>query len=423
MLITDPTLINSPYTTLLNEKCPQRKYLRHNLTSWLRCNKNKGKDISVKIMNPEFKFKHESLNLKKLSYNNEEVNEYEINRLEDALEVIRKLKLKVLEYEETNNDNIESSLKIIDELKAENEFYKKKLLENYEMIDKYEEKYGDGAVLGEYTNSILGKFEKKCAMKKIFSILKNNLRKKKVFREKHKNFQRNVEFVLKIKSFLSLQKNVMIEKFSHKLQMKRLFILFKNGFYSMKTNLNLNRLSHKYNQIKRTIRLIYYFKILRINIGNKKVNTIFSKKGLSFYFSRKKRTIFDVLKYNVYFNKEKGISRQITVNVTKSPKQNGVGFMNFLKDTNCLDAEPEIKEKKFKALKVFRQLYDVNKALNKNLTERNQFLFNNRKKILLFYIKLWKSVSGNCYNVASFSEKVKLYYYSTFINNCKENSR
>ncbi len=359
MLITDPTLLNSPYTTLLNEKCPQRKYIRHNLTSWLKCNKNKGRDISVKIMNPELKYKPENLNLKKLSYNNEEVNEFEINRLEDALEVIRKLKLKVLEYEETNNENIESSLKIIDELKAENEFFKKKLLDNYEILDKYEEKYGDAAVLGEYTNSILEKFEKKFAMKKIFSLLKNNLRNQKIFREKYINFKRNVDFVSKIKSFLSLQKNVMIEKFSHKLHMKRLYILYKNAFFSLKTNMHLKKLSNKYNQIKRTIRLIYYFKILRINIGNEKVNSIYSKKGLSFYFSRKKRNVFDILKYNVYFNKEKGISRPQLNKHNNIVREKCLGFMNFLKDTNSLDADPEIKEKKFKALKVFRQLYDV----------------------------------------------------------------
>jgi len=35
MIIEDQNLLNSPYTTLLNEKYPPRKYLRHNQTSWV----------------------------------------------------------------------------------------------------------------------------------------------------------------------------------------------------------------------------------------------------------------------------------------------------------------------------------------------------------------------------------------------------
>jgi len=35
MVIEDQNLLNSQYTTILNEKYPPRKFLRHNLTSWV----------------------------------------------------------------------------------------------------------------------------------------------------------------------------------------------------------------------------------------------------------------------------------------------------------------------------------------------------------------------------------------------------
>lgn len=361
MLISDPNLANSNYTSILNEKYPQRKYLRHNLTSWLRCNKSKIRDISVKITNPELKYKHDSLNFKKLSYNNEEVNELDINKLEDAMEIIKKLKVKVLEYEETNNTNIESSMKIIDDLKSENEFFKKKLLENYEVLDKYEEKFGDTAVIGDYKNSTLMKFQRKYSAIKLFSILKNNMKRIRAYREKYVKFYENVNFVLKIKAFLSLQKNALIEKYSSKLQLKKYFQMYKSAFKSLKDNLMLCRLSQNFFQIQKTIILVFYFKTLRLNIGQKRINSIYRNKGSGHYYSKKLRNVFEILKYNVYYNKEKGLSRPRKIDEREQSKnsQKRISFLNFLKDTNTLEIQPVLKEHKFRALKVLRQVYEV----------------------------------------------------------------
>lgn len=357
MLISDPNLANSNYTAILNEKYPQRKYLRHNLTSWLRCNKTKSRDISIKITNPEFKNKHSNLQLKKLSYN-EEVNEIEVSKLEDALEIIGNLKLKVLEYEETNNKNIESSMKIIDELKAENEFYKKKLLENYEVLEKYEEKFGDKAVIGEYTNLSLMKFQKKFSAIKVFSILKNHLYRSRAFKISYGKFKEHCNFVLKIKTFLSLQKNEMIAKYTHKLEMKKYFQLYKTAFNCLKENLQLSKLTKKFFSIQNKIRLLFYFKVLRIDTARRSMDSFHVKKASGYYYSKKLRNVFDILKYNVYFNREKGLSRPKKVD-KKLVNENKITFMKFLKETNTLELQPVLKDHKYKTLNVLKHVYDV----------------------------------------------------------------
>jgi hypothetical protein len=116
--------------------------------------------------------------------------------------------LKVLEYEETNNNDIEASFKIIDELKAENEFYKKKLLDNYEILDKYEERYGDIAMIGEYTYSTIQKFEKKFASIKVFSALKDNLKRIKTFREKFTILRKIRNLFLRLKHFYHFRRTL-----------------------------------------------------------------------------------------------------------------------------------------------------------------------------------------------------------------------
>ena len=147
MIIEDQNLLNSQYTSILNEKYPPRKFLRHNLTSWNKCNKNKHKDINIKLMNPDQLFYknnkslHKNFELKKLNYSTE-LNEFTVNNLPEALSVIKDLKYQILEYEQTNNRNIETSLNMIDELREENEFYKKKLIENYENLNEYVVEYG-----------------------------------------------------------------------------------------------------------------------------------------------------------------------------------------------------------------------------------------------------------------------------------------
>ena len=268
--------------------------------------------------------------------------------------------MQVLEYEETNNNNIESSMRMIDDLKTENEFFRKKLLDNYQLLEKYEDDYGDAAILSDYTHGTLQKFLRKYSALKVFSVLKENVRRIKIFKQKFGKFNENLSFVRKIKAFLSLQKNLMIEKYSHKLLIKKCFQTYKDAFNTLKQNLFFSKLSNRFFHIQRTIRLIYYFKTIRINLGRKKVNSIYHNKGWRYYYKRKTRTVFDVLKYNVYYNKEKGISHSKTSGeASKFNNDKRISFLNYLKMTNGLELDPALKERKFKSLKILRQLYDV----------------------------------------------------------------
>ena len=111
MLIEDPNLLDSSYTKLLNKKYPQRKYLKHNLTSWLKCNGKHSKHLNIKFTNPKIDFKE--IKLKKLSHKKEDILNNDISEsitdIKKAIEIIENLKSKVLEYEITNNENIVKS--------------------------------------------------------------------------------------------------------------------------------------------------------------------------------------------------------------------------------------------------------------------------------------------------------------------------
>jgi hypothetical protein len=55
--------------------------------------------------------------------------------------------------------------------------------------------------------------------------------------------------------------------------------------------------------------------------------------------------VFDVLKYNVYFNREKGITKKkIKKSINKSEK--GIHYLNFLKDINSLELDPDHQREK-----------------------------------------------------------------------------
>ena len=65
-----------------------------------------------------------------------------------------------------------------------------------------------------------------------------------------------------------------------------------------------------------------------------------------------------MLKYNVYYNKEKGLSNpNKKMNLEKI--ETGIKFLNFLKNTNNLDKDPFIKEQKLKGLRLIRKIYEV----------------------------------------------------------------
>ena len=101
MTIDDPSLQSGEYTVILNEKYPPRKYLKHNAQSFNKTTKNIKSDIKFTFLNPKINFA--DYNLKSLTYKNEEIDETKITNLPDALEIIDRLKTKLINYELTNN--------------------------------------------------------------------------------------------------------------------------------------------------------------------------------------------------------------------------------------------------------------------------------------------------------------------------------
>jgi len=142
-------------------------------------------------MNPEQLFNKSKTNknfeLKKLHFSHE-LTEYNVTNFQDALNLIKEMKNKILEYEDTNNQNIETSIGMINDLREENEFYKKKLIENYDNLNEYVEEYGKlqflklkgDDLLNKHKYFLIEKFKKKWASKKIFNTLKLKNKENKV---------------------------------------------------------------------------------------------------------------------------------------------------------------------------------------------------------------------------------------------------
>jgi len=216
MLIEDPSISQSAYTQLLNKKYPQRKYLKHNLSSWLRYknkHNNDFKEINVKFMNPKIDFKKD-LNLKKLTYKNEDILENTSDSMTDikkACELIEVLKSKLLEYEITNNKNIDLAVEQIDKIEHENNFFRQKLLLCYDELNFYKEKYDDDILetngLYDHKRYLIKNLRTKWLKAKFFYSLKNRIEELKKLRINYKKFYNKKCFLLMFKGFLSLEKN------------------------------------------------------------------------------------------------------------------------------------------------------------------------------------------------------------------------
>ena len=173
MTIDDPSLQSGEYTSILNEKYPPRQYLKHNSQSFNKVAKFHNKDIKITLLNPQLNFK--DYNLKSITYKNEEIDEKNITNLSDALEIINRLKGKLIDYEVTNNANIEKANETIKQLQAQNDLYIKKLNEIYNNIDIIKEKYGidvDFPNPEDPMNMLIKSFREKWLKKNFMNVFK-----------------------------------------------------------------------------------------------------------------------------------------------------------------------------------------------------------------------------------------------------------
>ncbi len=362
MLIEDPSISQSAYTQLLNKKYPQRKYLKHNLSSWLRYknkHNNDFKEINVKFMNPKIDFKKD-LNLKKLTYKNEDILENTSDSMTDikkACELIEVLKSKLLEYEITNNKNIDLAVEQIDKIEHENNFFRQKLLLCYDELNFYKEKYDDDILetngLYDHKRYLIKNLRTKWLKAKFFYSLKNRIEELKKLRINYKKFYNKKCFLLMFKGFLSLEKNRIDSMVSKQIISKRKHNQKKKVFYFLMKNSAFKKLINKFSNIHKHISLILTFKNLRYNLTLKKYYNDLNKKALFRYYLKSVKKIFGILKKNL-------IVQSSTPNYKKriedSKKINFINFFKNLKNGNRLTNIE--KSKKTKGLNFIKNLVE-----------------------------------------------------------------
>lgn len=418
MLIDNKNHSESAYTKLLNKKYPQRKYLKHNLSSWLRFQQknkenskeksksnSKEKDFNAKTYNKHQyqnqKVDYSDLNLRKLTFNQEEILEsenFDTTDLKKALELIESLKNKLMEYEIINNKNIEVSCDLVEKIKHENEFYKQKLLNVYEELNFYKEKYDDDILetngLYDHRRYLVKSLRSKWLKFNFFFGLKNRIEKIKKIKKNYFEFHQRKNYLLIFKGFLGLEKNRINEIELKKLKEKRdnrnkvlLFNLFKKNFDEKKRH-------EKFDEIKKSISIILSFKNLRYNLSLRKYYSELNEKALFKYYLKTSRKIFLALRQNI-------LTKSSTLKYKKkfedSKKINFTNFFKNFKNLNSLGNKERIN--KTKGLTLLKRIFEIKqyKLIIKFKSEE----FNN---YFIDCFDKWKSR-------ALYPTKLKTYYY------------
>jgi hypothetical protein len=435
MLIDDPNLINSKYTELLNEKFPQRKFLRHNSTSWNKCNKNKSKEISIKLLSPQIKF--EDYNLKPLSYKGLSLDSFSCpSNLEEAANIIEMLKTKLLEYELTNNENIQTSLAYIQSIKEENEFLKNKILDGYEKINFVNKKYDLDVdeIYYDSKNLQVEHFKDKWNKIKAFYYLKSKTNEFLQFKYKYIKFKRKQTNILKLKALLSLEKNLMINSYSNKIQIRRKILSIKNIISSFKFNAYINKLSKKFIKLKRTISYMIYFKELKINVENSKYNKTSNRKSLFKYYLSLMGRSFCALKsitknVNVKNSGRINYSKFFEFDETKK-KNNNYNNWNNLNKTSKVRALQILQKILYQIIEVDRHKIINNRnkdlALKIYLNNWRRYNYNESKEInckILWKKQMIKNFFREVKNITQlnkFNDRIKVFYYKSLIIKIKK---
>jgi hypothetical protein len=367
MLIDDPNVTNSTYTKLLNDRYPSRKYLRHNLTSWLRCNK-KNDDILVKLLNPKFKL--DDIKMKKLTHKSNELIEAEndITSIEDAKNIIELLKLKLMEYEVTNNKNIETANEYINKLNEENEFLRKKLMEGYDKI-AIAEQYGD-SVANEHDYVLADLFRQRWLTYNGFQMLKYSMISRKLFRYRYDDYKYKMNQILKLKAFLSLEKNRQVSKYSKRQDNLYRYNTFRKVFNSLRYNVYITKIFQRFKNIQRTVRTMVYFREM-------KYNSLYSR----YYKEINKKAL-----YKYYYSLTTKTFKGLRINTLKFKKKEEKGSITFLQFFKNADMDLRQKQNMTKGIIKLKQFVD------KNIQFENNKIINHPVKAyaLDIYFNRWR---------------------------------
>lgn len=395
-MLIDENLQNSSYTKMLNERYPPRQYLRHNLTSWNKVNKNKYTDINVKLMNPRIKF--EDYNFKKITYKSNEIDSNNIRTLTDALDVIEKLKGKLIEYEIANNQNIENSVQCIQNLKEENEFYRNKLEDCYSKFEFISDKFGiDEEFLNENDNklNLVDCFREKKLKKNFLLMIKHKTLKNKFIKYNYEKFVKRQNSVLRIKGFLGIERFFMIKKLKINIERKNTINNVKNIIESLRYNVYVNKLTQRFLSIKKTIRLCVFMKELKLNVCSSKLFKNMNKKALFKYYLTLTEKVMRILKNNSL----------------KKSNLNKISYINFFKGKN-INLTAASKKKKIRALNLLKKLISTSteKKINKIIN------LNNKNYILEIYFKKWKNLNENFANIMKYKISIRKIFIKLFFD-------
>lgn len=398
MLIEDKRLLGSRYTDYLNEKYPPRKYVRHNLTSSNKMSKNSAKCINVKFMNPKLS----SITLDHIHSNLDELKLDYINSLPEALTIIQKLKIKIMEYDSCNNKNIETAISHISNIEGENEFLKSQLLDCYEKLSKYSDKYGD-EILNNHVYNIIFEFKLKWARIKVFKFITETIRLNWHYDYITSCFTGKKAFRYKLKGFIGLQKAFVNATFRDQVFQKRSVTSVKEIFYTIKLNYILNKNVKKLNKIQKAIGLIFYFKKLRMNVYRSREFKLVKQKSENTYYSKAIKKSFASLKVNLLHNVKFGFNTHFSnfnvtnnnlpsqVSIDKLPHTNSINYCNtknkihftkFFRDIGKSDCSKKIKSNYVNSLllvkNIFEKTHDKIKdkySYKTKLTTLNKFFF------------------------------------------------
>ena len=327
MTIDDPSLQSGEYTSILNEKYPPRQYLKHNSQSFNKVAKFHNKDIKITLLNPQLNFK--DYNLKSITYKNEEIDEKNITNLSDALEIINRLKGKLIDYEVTNNANIEKANETIKQLQAQNDLYIKKLNEIYNNIDIIKEKYGidvDFPNPEDPMNMLIKSFREKWLKKNFMNVFKYRVNRQIEIKNKYyNNFLERKKGILKLKALIGFEKLQNVIAFKKNLSRKRDIVTKRNILYDLKRNVILNQLKMKFGKVQKNLYQLLYIKELKLKAYKRKAYCSANRKALMNYFIKTSFKVMGILKFNAQMNKEnntKPTNKKSSEDTTACPSAN-----------------------------------------------------------------------------------------------------
>lgn len=307
MTIDDPSLQSGEYTSILNEKYPPRQYLKHNSQSFNKIAKFQNKDIKMTLLNPQLNFK--DYNLKSITYKNEVIDERNITNLSDALEIINRLKGKLIDYEVTNNANIEKANETIKQLQAQNELYIKKLSEIYNNIDIIKEKYGidvDFPNPDDPMNMLVKSFREKWLKKNFLNFFKQRVTRQKEIKHKYyNNFLERKKGILKLKALIGFEKLQNVIVFKKNLTRKRDTLTKRKILYDLKTNVIFNKLQMKFREVQKNMYQLLYLKELKLKVYRRTAYCSSNRKALLNYFIKTSSKVLKILRLNAKVNRTK----------------------------------------------------------------------------------------------------------------------